>query len=72
MVQLMPLHPKTLSSLASFMSILVLQFWYRLTQTVLEKRPLTGAVVVVVAKTEQHNGLHCRPRSDNVKTKDGD
>ena len=34
MVQLMPLDPKTLSS-----SRLVLPFWYRLTQVVLEKRP---------------------------------
>ena len=39
-VQLMPLHPQTLSSLASFESRLVLPFWYRLTQVVLEKRPL--------------------------------
>ena len=40
MVQLMPLHPITLSSLASFKSRFVLPFWYRLTQVVLEKRPL--------------------------------
>ena len=40
MVQLMPLHPKTQSSLASFKSKLVLPFRYRLTQTVLEKRLL--------------------------------
>jgi len=39
-VQLMPLHPKTPSSLASFKSRLVLPFWYRLTQVVVEKRPL--------------------------------
>jgi len=39
-VQLMPLHPKTPLSLASFKSRLVLPFWYRLTQVVLEKRPL--------------------------------
>ena len=32
-------HPKTPSSLASFKSRLVLPFWYRLTQVVLEKRP---------------------------------
>ena len=38
MVQLMPLHPKTLSSLASFKSRLVLLFRFRLTQVVLEKR----------------------------------
>jgi len=42
MVQLMPLHPKTPSSLASFKSRLVLPFWYRLTQVVLEKRQLNG------------------------------
>jgi len=48
MVQLMPLHPKTQSSLASFKSRLVLHFWYRLTQVVLEKRPLNGCSVVVV------------------------
>jgi len=40
MVQLMPLRPKTPSSLASFKSRLVLPFWYQLTQVVLEKRPL--------------------------------
>jgi len=42
MVQLMPLHPKTPSSLASFKSRLFLPFWYGLTQVVLEKRPLNG------------------------------
>ena len=42
MFQLMPLHPKTPSSLASFKSRLVLPFWYQLTQVVLEKRPLNG------------------------------
>ena len=41
-VQLMPLHHKTQSSLASFKSRLVLPFCYRLTQVVLEKRPLNG------------------------------
>ena len=46
MVQLMPLHPKTSSSLASFKSRLVLPFWYRLTRVVLEKRPLNGCIVV--------------------------
>ena len=52
MVQLMPLHPKTLSSLASFKSRLVLPFWHRLTQAVLEKRPLNGCSSIVV--TVQH------------------
>ena len=42
MVQLMPLHPKTPPSFASFKSRLVLLFWYRLTQVILEKRPLNG------------------------------
>jgi len=42
MVQLMPLHPKTPSSLASFKSRLVLPFWYLLKQVVLEKIPLNG------------------------------
>jgi len=41
-VQLMPLHPKTPSSVASFKSRLVLSFWYRLPQVVLENRPLNG------------------------------
>ena len=40
MVQLMPLHPKTPSSLASSEPRLVLPFWHRLTRVVLEKRPL--------------------------------
>ena len=37
MVQLMPLHPKTPSSLASLRSRLVLPLWYQLTQVVVEK-----------------------------------
>jgi len=44
MVQLMPLHPKTLSSLVSFKSRRVLPFWYQLTEVVLEKRPLNRYV----------------------------
>ena len=48
MVQLIPVHPKTPTSLASFKSRLVLPFWYRLTQVVLENRPLTGVVVTVL------------------------
>jgi len=40
MVQLMLLHPKTPSYLASFKSKLVLPFWFWLTQVVLEKRLL--------------------------------
>ena len=42
MVQLMPLHPKPLSTLALLKSRLVLPFWHRLTQVVLEKRLLNG------------------------------
>jgi len=42
LVDLMPLHPKTLSPLASFKSRLVLPFWYQLTQVVLKKRPFTA------------------------------
>jgi len=34
--------PNTPSSLASFKPRLVLPFWYRLSQAVLEKRPLNG------------------------------
>ena len=49
MVQLMPLHPQTLSPLASFKSRLVFPFWFWLTQVVLEKRPLNGCSVVVVS-----------------------
>jgi len=48
MVQLLPLHPETLSSLASFKSRLVLPFWYWLTQVVLEKMLLNGCRVAVV------------------------
>ena len=51
-VCILPLHLKTPLFLASFISRLVLPLWYRLTQVVLEKRPLNGvaaaAVVVVV------------------------
>jgi len=50
MVQLMPLHPKTPSSLASFKSRLVLPFWYQLTQVVLEKRPLNRCSVLAVVQ----------------------
>jgi len=42
-VQLMPLHPKTPSSLAALKSWLVLPFWYWLTQANLERGHCTGA-----------------------------
>ena len=42
MVQLMPLHRKTPSSLASIKARLVLPLWYQLSQVDLEKRPLNG------------------------------
>jgi len=45
MVQLMPLLPKTPSSLASFKSRLALPLWYWLTEIVLKKRPLNGCSV---------------------------
>ena len=41
-------HPRTPSSLASFKSRLVLPFWYRLSQVVLEKRPMNRCSVVAV------------------------
>ena len=47
MVQLMPLHPKTPSSLASFKSRLVLPFWYQFTQVVLEKRVFNGCSISI-------------------------
>ena len=56
MVQLMPLHPKT-PSLASFKSRLVLLFWYRLTQVVLEKRLLNSVIVVVLLLLLAFDGL---------------
>jgi len=47
MVQLMPLHPKTPSSLASFKSRLVLPFWYQFTQVILEKRLFNGCSISI-------------------------
>jgi len=55
MVQLMPLHPQTPSSLASFKSRLVLLFYYRLTQVVLEKRSLIGCSSVVAVYMHSTN-----------------
>ena len=59
-VQLMLLHPKTPSSLPSFKSRLVLPFWYRLTQIVLEKRQLNACTVVVVVTVEIWHVSFCK------------
>jgi len=60
MVQLMPLHPKSPSSLASFKSRLVLPFWYQLTQVVLEKRPLnecsSSSFIIFATKNNKRLG----------------
>jgi len=56
MVQLKPLPSQTPSSLASFKSRLVLPFWYRLTQVVLEKRPLNGCSSRLVVTSNENKG----------------
>jgi len=48
MVQLMLLNPKTLSSLASFKSRLILPFWYRCTQVVMEKGPFNRCHSIII------------------------
>jgi len=52
MVQLMPVHHKTPSSLALFKSWLALPFWYRFIQADLEKRPInrysSSSVILMV------------------------
>jgi len=55
MVQLMPQHPKTPSYLASFKSRLLLPFWYRLTQVVLEKRPLNSSSSSSISHVSVHS-----------------
>jgi len=52
MVQMTPLHPKTLASLASFKSRLVLSFWYRLSQVDPENRYDTWCYFNVCSKTD--------------------
>jgi len=59
MVQLMPPHAKTPSSLASFKSRLVLPFWYQLTQAVLEKRLLNGCSSLYLACQQCPITHHC-------------
>jgi len=63
MVQLMPLHPNTPSSLALFKSRLVLSFWYRLTQVVLEKWPLNGWSSVLEAAQSRYQIHYTRSAS---------
>ena len=63
MVPMMPLHPKTLSSLALFISRLVLVFWYGLTQVVLEKRPLNGS---------NSSSVNCKLLLSEIKAHFGD
>jgi len=62
-VQLIPLHPKTSSSLASFTSRLVLPFWYQLTQVVLEKRPLnrssSSSTATLATMLSHQRELYC-------------
>jgi len=53
MVQLMPLLSSNPLSLVSFESRLVSPFWYRLTQVVLEKRPLNRCISGVVVRTAE-------------------
>jgi len=71
MVQLMPLNPQTPSSLASFKfsGSLVLPFWYRLTEVVLEKRPLNGGCSVVVWCECRWEMVDCTPLNIKHRTK---
>ena len=59
MVQLMPLHPETASSLASFKSRLVLPYWYRLTQGLSWKRGCYNGCSVVVVGQASNNADLC-------------
>jgi len=70
MVQLMPLHPKTPSSLASFKSKLVLPFWYWLTQVVLKKTHIHARLMALfwdylsepVPERKNQSGFYWRKR----------
>jgi len=76
-VQLMPLHPKTPPSLASYKSRLVRPFWYRqLIEVVLEKRPLNGCTSSSCLEKEivqgtipgaRRRGRPCTAWVDNIK-----
>jgi len=66
MVQLMPLPSQTPSPLASFKSRLVLPFPYRLTQVVLEKRPLNGESIEGLCSSSSCR-IHKVPRQDTDK-----
>jgi len=71
MIQLMTIHHKT-PSLVLLKSILVLPFWYQLTQAVLEKRPLNGCSVEVYCKKTRwvavDLGTHSNIGSERVLT----
>ena len=67
-VQLTPPHHKTPSSLAGFKSRLpLLPSWYRLTEVVLEKRPLNRCSMLFLIPT-QHNmaQFHCLSRTNLI------
>ena len=58
MVQLMPLHPQPHNFFPHLNPDWFLPFWYRLTQVVLEKRPLNGCGVVVVVVVSTYSEGH--------------
>jgi len=69
MVQLMPLHPRTPSSLAAFKSRLVLHFWYRPTRVVLEKRPLNGRNCSSSSRPSRSSSSSIRCTRDDAQLK---
>ena len=54
-------------SLASVKSRLVLPFWYRLTQVVLEKGPLNESVCVLVLKNPLFSLTNIKPTKESLK-----
>jgi len=48
MVQLMPQHTKTIVSCIVHIQTGFNLFWHRLTQVVLEKRPLNGCIIIII------------------------